>query len=339
MGIKRVLRWATCLLALCVVGCMSAAPRPTEAMRIQVVDADVALFWQVYDAVGAMDDRQQQLDYLQTHYLDAGTPGLTAFAEAKGYTAADYVDAIRAYPAYWDSVRPRTALAKDVLDRVEAHLPRFPEVYPRLRPATVYFEVGALRSAGTTREDKVLIGVEMATGDEGVDTRQMPAGLQRFFDGYFASRPLDNLDLLVVHELVHTQQRGERGSLLAQALYEGVADFVARQVTGRLPDLDYVRYGPAHDKEVKAAFVRDMHTNDYSGWLYNSIDNPFGTRDLGYYIGYAICAAYYAGAEDKQAAIAGMIELDYADAVAVERFVAASGYLDEGDAATPPARP
>ena len=316
--------------AVCILGAATAAPAWAQqpAPGVQVVDDDVARFWTAYDAVRATSDLDEQRDLFQRLYIDQGTPGLVAFMEAKGYTVDTYLDAIRAWPNYWDTVRPRTALAADALVRLEGHLERFREIYPDLRPAAVYFEVGALRSAGTTLDDKVLLGVEMATGDASVDISQMPAGLQRFFTSYFASKPLDNLDLLAVHEFVHTQERGERHTLLAQAVYEGVADFVAEKVTGRMPDLAYVTYGPANDAAIKAAFRQDMMANDYSGWLYNGTDNPFGVRDLGYYVGYAICAGYYERASDKAAAIKAMIELDFSDQQAVQSFVDASGYLD-----------
>ena len=271
----------------------------------------------------------EQRDLFQRLYIDQGTPGLAAFMEAKGYTADTYLNAIRAYPKYWDTVRPRTALAAGALDRLEGHLARMRALYPDLRPAGVYFEIGALRSAGTALGDKVLIGVEMAAGDDSVDVSQMPPGLQRFFGTYFASRPLDNLDLLATHEFVHTQQNGERQTLLGQAVYEGVADFVAEKAAGRLPNLPYVAYGPANDATIKAAFRKDMMENDYNGWLYNGMNNAFGVADLGYYVGYAITRRYYEQAADKALAIKTMLELDYADQAAVQAFVDASGYFDE----------
>jgi len=318
---------AAVILSLTAAQAVAQTSAPTPAVR--VVDSDVARFWSAYDAVRATEDAARQRALFQRLYVDAGTPGLAAFMEAKGYTVDTYLEAIRAYPNYWDTIRPRTALAAGALDRLETHLAKLAELYPDLRPAGVYFEVGALRSAGTTLDDKVLIGVEMATGDDSVDTSQMPERLQRFFASYFASRPLDNLDLLAVHEFVHTQERGERQTLLAQAVYEGVADFVAERATGRLPDLAYVAYGPANDAAVKAAFQTDMLGEDFSGWLYNSTDNAFGTRDLGYYVGYAICSRYYDRAPDKAAAIKAMIELDFADQAAVQAFVDASGYFAE----------
>lgn len=316
---------ATLLMALSPTSAALAQGRSPGA--IVVVSDDVARFWTAYDAVRQIPDPAQQEAEFQRLYIDQGTPGLHAFMEAKGYDAATYVAAINAYPRYWDTVRPRTALAFGALTRLEDHLDRFRALYPDLRPAGIYFEVGALRSGGTTLENKVLIGVEMATGDQSVDVSQMPERLQRFFTTYFASDPLANLDLLAVHEVVHTQERGERQTLLAQAVYEGVADFVAEQVTGRMPALAYVTYGPANDAAIKAAFRQDMLANDYSGWLYNGTDNAFGVRDLGYYVGYAIVSAYYARAADKPAAIKAMIELDFADQAAVQRFVDASSYF------------
>jgi hypothetical protein len=319
-------------------GCMGtiADPSPSapisreSSATIAVVTEDVDRFWEAYDAVRQAGDSAQQLSLLQKLYLDRGTPGLRAFMKAKDYTAQTYLDAILAYPKYWDSVRPKTGNARASLGRVTTYLDRFKQLYPDLKPASIYFEIGALRSAGTTLDDKVLIGVEMALGDPTVDTSQMPPELQRFFSRYFASKPADNLDLLIVHEAVHTQERGDRKNLLSQAIYEGVADFVAELVTGRMPDLPYVTYGPRNDPQIKAAFVRDMHMNDYSGWLYNGTDNAFGVRDLGYYVGYAICARYYARSADKSHAIREMIELDFADPLAVEAFATRSGYFTDG---------
>jgi len=324
----RKLAFAVAALTL-LTAAPAMAQTPSSPTNVQVVDADIARFWTAYDAVRASSDPTEQHALFQRLYIDQGTPGLVAFMEAKGYTTETYLNAIRAYPNYWETVRPRTALAAGALGRLEEHLARLHALYPELRPAGVYFEIGALRSGGTTLGDKVLIGVEMATGDDSVDISQMPANLQRFFGTYFASRPLENLDLLATHEFVHTQQGGERQTLLGQAVFEGVADFMAEKATGRLPSLPYIAYGPANDAAIKSAFAKDMAANDYSGWLYNGANNAFGVADLGYYVGYAITRRYYDRAADKSAAIKTMMELDYADQAAVQAFVDASGYFQE----------
>jgi len=322
---------AAMALLVSLTACMHSRPRaaPISSAAIALHTDDIDRFWIAFDAVQATTDPDLQRTTFQSLYLDRGSPGLEAFMEAKGYTIDDWLQAIHRYPRFWTTIRPRTRLGTQALVRTQDHLARLKALYPNLRPAGVYFEVGALRSAGTTQADKVLIGVEMATGDDTVDVSEMAPGLQRFFRTYFASRPLDNLDLLITHEVVHTQQTGPRQDLLSQAVYEGVADFVAEQAAGRLPDLPYVAYGPDHDAAIKAAFRKDMEGSDFSGWLYNGADGAFGVADLGYYVGYEIVRRYYERASDKSAAITRMIELDYSDPAAVRRFVAASGYFDE----------
>ena len=62
-------------------------------------------------------------------------------------------------------------------------------------------------------------------------------------------------------------------------------------------------------------------------WLYSNRTSEFGVRDLGYYVGYAICQQYYLKSVNKRQAIKTMIELDYNDEQALNRFVDQSGYF------------
>lgn len=318
------------ILAL-LSGLLCVPPSPAsaaQAARQPVVSSiDIDHFWQAYDEAVAAGDPARQLQILQTRYIDRGSAGLKALMEAKGYTAQSYVDTIRAHPRYWASIRPHTLRAPSAIAALQPQLRKFQALYPELRPASIYFAIGALKSSGTTQGDKVLIGAELASGDSEVDTSDMSPKMREWLTGYFASRPFETMTLLAVHEFVHTQERGPARDLLGQAVYEGVADFVAELVTGQVPALDYMRYGPRHEPAIKAAFVRDMHGEDTGGWLYNGTDNRFKVRDLGYYVGYAICASYYRKAGDKRAAVKRMIELDFSDKQAVEAFVAASGYF------------
>lgn len=56
-------------------------------------------------------------------------------------------------------------------------------------------------------------------------------------------------------------------------------------------------------------------------WLWSDAQNEFNMRDLGYYVGYAICEKYYNEAKDKKAAIKKLIELDYTNEAEIEAFV------------------
>lgn len=81
--------------------------------------------------------------------------------------------------------------------------------------------------------------------------------------------------------------------LLAQAITEGAADFIAKLVTEKQNGSVYMVYGREHEAELKERFKLDMFSGDTGNWLYNGSNVPHA--DLGYFMGYAICSAYYTG--------------------------------------------
>lgn len=299
----------------------------TGSVASTVESSDITRFWKAYDGIAATTDTAAQRHILQRDFLDPGSAGLKAFMQAKGYDADCYLDAIRRYPRFWASVRNGTLALAQRGGEFEPAIARFREIYPALRPATITFAIGCLRSSGTTLDDKILIGAELAGGDARTDVSELPERMRKHLSVYFRSEPATQLLLLNVHEYVHTQQRGPGTTLLAQAMYEGAADFVAERVSGQLPALPYVDYGRRHEAALKRDFQSEMRQPDWSGWLYNGPGNRYGVGDLGYYIGYAIMRDYYRRADDKPQALREIIELDYRDNAAVEAFLKKSGYL------------
>ncbi|MEJ7661626.1 MAG: hypothetical protein WKG07_19570 [Hymenobacter sp.] len=82
---------------------------------------------------------------------------------------AEWVSSIRQHPKFWNSIRPNTELAKTGAKNLEPYLVKFKKLYPSLRPASIYFTIGALRSGGTTQDSLVLIGAELVTGNSQTD--------------------------------------------------------------------------------------------------------------------------------------------------------------------------
>lgn len=293
-----------------------------------VVDTDIARFWAAFDAIRAAAPAER-LKLIQTLYIDPGTPGLHALMAARRYTAQEYVDAIAKWPKFWASVRPLTARSRAATVTLTGDVARFRRLYPRLRPATITYAVGILRTGGTTVGDKVLIGAELALGDDSVDVSELPEPLRTRLGTFFHSRPFANNAQNNIHEYVHTQQQETDGTLLQQSLREGVAELVAELITGRKPALPVYRYGPAHEAAIKARFVTEMNGDNYDNWLWNSAANPFGVSDLGYFVGYRIARRHYDAARDKKAAIKTLIELPYNDATAIRAFTDRTGYFRE----------
>lgn len=295
-----------------------------------VVTEDIDLFWTAFDRVQSTTDSLTQFKLLQELYVEKGTPGLKAFMEAKGYTTAAWLDCIRRYPKFWKSIRKKTYQVKTINKQLNPYLRKFRALYPALKPANIYFSIGAMRSGGTTQGDKVLIGAELATGDPEVDVSELPPNIKTWLTTYFGTYPFRDIVLLNMHEYVHTQQKESENSLLGQSLKEGAADFVAELITGKVPAMAYMSYGKANEVLLKGKFKEEMFLSSYGNWLYNGASNVHGVSDLGYFMGYAICKKYYDRAQDKKLAIKELIELDYGDEAAVELFLRKTNYFEEG---------
>lgn len=301
-----------------------------QQVKPQVSFSDVDNFWVAYDSIRSTPDSLQQLRYIQRLYIDKGTPGLRAFMEVRNYSGPEWVSLIRRYPRFWSSIRPHTLRARANAQQLEPQLQRLRQLYPALRPASIYFTVGALRSGGTVQGNKVLIGSELATGGPDVDVSEFAPARQAWLRRLYATQPGHNIVPLNVHEYVHTQQKGSGTTLLGQALYEGTCDLVAELVTGRPVPLPYMTYGPAHERELKDKFKVQMYSPYYLNWFYNQeSSNPAHVPDLGYYMGYAICKAYYNKAKDKRQAVKDLIELDCTNQAAAEALLRASRYYPE----------
>jgi hypothetical protein len=173
----------------------------------------------------------------------------------------------------------------------------------------------------------ILIGTEIATGNPTTDVSDFK---DKWLAGVFQNQRTDNIVPLNIHEYVHTQQTShDIVDLLGGCLQEGSADFITGLVIGRPMNTSYIVYGRAHEAELKKEFLRDMFSMAaFSRWLYNG-SNAKVMADLGYFMGYAICGAYYQHAANKQAAISDIIQLDYSDTAATEKFLKKSGYFTE----------
>ncbi|HDS1582005.1 TPA: hypothetical protein QEL15_004122 [Stenotrophomonas maltophilia] len=311
------------LLAALLLPCAALAAPP------QVAIDDIDRFWSTYDAVRAEPDAARRAALVQQRYIEPGSAGLHALMQVRNYTASEYAEAMRAWPRFWTSVRPLTANARTASATLERDLAEFRQLYPALRPASITYAVGILRTGGTTLGDKVLIGAEMALGDERVDVSELPEPMRSRLRIFYDSRPGANNAQNNLHEYVHTQQRETTGSLAQYVLREGVAEYVAERISGRRPALPFYAYGARHEAEIRARFIAGMDGDDLSDWLYNSSRNAFGVSDVGYYAGYRIAQEYMRQQPDEKAAIARMIELDYTDPAVVRAFIQASGWLQQ----------
>ncbi len=294
---------------------------------MKIVTSDLEHFWAANDAIQAERDTARHLAVLDSLFLRRATPGQRAMIEARNYRPQEYLDAIRRYPAFWNSLRENTKNTDRYNAQIEAGIHQLKTLYPNLTESTIYYTMGVFRSPGTGVDSLVLIGTEFALGDTLVDTSEFPPQMD-YVKRYYQINPVDYLDFLAVHEYVHTQQEEIVNNLLSQVLYEGVAEWLAVRVTGKASPWPAFAYGAENTGFVRERFEAQLFNwRKQRNWLWNDTENEFGVSDLGYYVGYTIADGYYRQAEDKEKAIAELIELDYNDEPAVERVVDASGYL------------
>lgn len=292
-----------------------------------IVTSDIDNFWIAYDKITTTKDSAQQYSYINKLFIEKGSPGLKAIMQARQYTDKSYIDAINNYPLFWNSIRENTFKAKGIAKDIETDIQKLKKIYPDLKPAKIYFTVGAFRTGGTTMDGMVLIGSEIAMADKNTVTKEFPKTLGNL-KPYFDTNPIDNIPFNNVHEYVHTQQKTTIGdNLLAQSVLEGVAEFVTVKATGKQSTAPAMSYGKANFGKVREKFATQMFDSFTGFWLYSNDENEFNVRDLGYYVGYAICEKYYEKATHKKQAIKEMIELDYNNEIELGKFVDKSGYF------------
>ena len=179
--------------------------------------------------------------------------------------------------------------------------------------------MGGFRGS-TVQRAGLLIGTEYLLAGPEIDTIELTMVERR------RRAPVTALLAMITHELIHNTQQPADGTLLSYAIREGMADFTAELVTGAPgTNAHLYPYGQAHGHELWKAFQREMLGKDAHNTLANSEqETTVKHRDLGYYIGYKICQAYYDQALNKQQAVTDMLMSQDSKA-----FLEQSGYVAE----------
>lgn len=286
-----------------------------------VIATDTDNFWKAYDKIKQEPDSSKQLKILKELFIDKASVGQKRLFEVRNYTPEEYIESINSYPKFYTSLRANFSRKNEIFDAAEKSLDRFKTIYPAMRPAKVYLGMGNFRTPGTTVDTLVLLGAELALGNTDLVTSELPDNLQ-YVKNYFKEQPIDNVGFLSVHEFVHTQQKEAMGTnLLSVALREGSAEFIAEQATNEASTLPALAYGNQNTAAIFEQFKKEMFNQTTGYWVWNNLENKFGNRDLGYYIGYALSKHHYDNTENKPQAIADLIELDYSNVKTVMAFV------------------
>ena len=273
-----------------------------------ILTLDIDHFWQAFDNLKNCKSHYDSITTIQNLYLDRATDGLRDFIERRDFSADEFVQAIQENGDFYQSVREKTLSVKQSEPLIQAVFDSLKTIYANFKPFKVCFAIGEMRTGGTTSQQFVLIGTELTTTG---DIAKIPTRIKG----------------IIAHESVHTQQKDrlDSNAVVCNQLYfclrEGAANFIGELTTGATNYNEVNEYGDAHEKELWMAFKSTLCTNNAADWLYNGATVKGKPADLGYYIGYKICQAYYNRHPDKRQAIADIIDMD--DPIS---FLQKSGY-------------
>jgi len=277
---------------------------PAQSAETMIHTDDVDLFYKVYDAA----DGHPTAEQLQRDYLDAGSEGLHNLAKLRNVSGVRIADTLSKHPELYVKARGCTAALPRVRERVEVALRNLVRLYPQARTPPVTIAVGRGKPVGVGSPVTGLqIGLEALCSAEWMN----PNVEDRFVH-------------VIAHEYAHVQQvrelvDDEHPTVLERSLIEGAAEFVAALTSGKTGYAHFDALTKGREREIETAFVADVDQTELSRWVDNSTMEK--GNDLGYWVGYRICKAYYQRATDKRQALREILELSDPHA-----FLAKSGW-------------
>jgi hypothetical protein len=303
-------------VAVLLAGCARPLQQTTSPSQTQFVFDDVHNFVRAYRQLATSTDSVAVLDSL---YLRAASPGLKLFREKYPFDAKALSAAIAQFPADYAGVEQRLQWMLGQRDSLRALIGTFGKHVPILAPLPVYFLVG--KHSGTASGSAVGALITIENG---------------------AVNPVrSNLPEFLIHEFTHIQQFsaigmdryqtifGPRKSLLALTIREGIAEFVADLITGRITQQRARAYLEANADDVWRRFRAEMCGVETGDWMWVRPKDPAQPSFVGYALGAEIARAFYENQRDKRAAIRTLLYVDdYPRFLRESKYALARGDLE-----------
>ncbi len=267
----------------------------TDPAKAEFITTDIPNFWKAFDQIDSK--RNPFRDYLNT-----GSDGLKDFIPHRIESAKNLLKVVKKKKADYTLVRDSSYEVTSYNGQIREAYHALKDLYPQAVFPPTYFVIGAFNSGGTSTDVGLIIGVEMQV-------------------------KMMIIPYIVAHELIHFNQHYDlkKRSLLKQSIMEGSADLVGEFISGGNINKTAMKYGDEHTDVLCKEFVEIMHDEAFHGWLYGSKGKKEGRpNDLGYWMGYRICEAYYNKASDKKQALYDILNIqDF------NEFLSESGYLSQ----------
>ncbi|WP_160138345.1 DUF2268 domain-containing putative Zn-dependent protease [Chryseobacterium sp. c4a] len=265
----------------------------TDPLGAILETKDAQNFWKAFDKMETSSTNPF------VEYIENGSPGVKSFIKNRIINADSLYATVKKNKEEY--LKTRNVLngigAKD--KKLKASYSALKYWYPNAKFSTVYFVYGRMNTGGNSSNEGISIGTELF-------------------------KNLDGVVPLIVHEMIHFQQNNKGGeTLLKQALTEGGADFIAEFVSGEPMNVKAFQYGEANSDKLYKEFVTRYKSDDLRDWFYWTSKIDDRPNDLGYWIGYKICEAYFNKQTDKHKAVHDILNIE--DPFL---FLKESGFLD-----------
>lgn len=277
---------------------------PDEA---RIITSDIAHFWWAFDDATPGND----FKVFSEEYLERGSVGLKDFVRLKIGNAGNLARSVWTHSKYYASVRSSTLAIYSEEGKIHKSFRKLREIYPEALFPDVFFLIGSMNSGGISTNEGIIIAAELFS-----KTASSPVDELNVWEKSVI-QTTEKIPEVVAHELIHFQQNFGKDpeSLLERSIAEGSADFLSEIIAGaQINELQH-EYGERHELTLWNEFREAMYGRDLSQWLYNGgavaakgepIERP---ADLGYFVGYKICQAYYGKAADRKKAVKDMLNI------------------------------
>ena len=285
--------------------------------QTKVFTQDISNFFVAFDSVYKKPNKAEQLNIVQTLYVDKASDGLKDFIALGGGNTLKWLNYILYNRDYLMKMRPYLENLSSQIPTIQTKLANVKHFYPAFKDGNIYFIIGCGLVGGSPNKqtNNLILGAEVLVTEK--SEWAVPSA---------------------IHEFIHLQQKDGNGQLLTQTISEGVAEFLSEVFFGRELASNgfapHITFGTKNEKVVWKKFKTEMFiiNNGYLGWLYGS--KSFSGReiqDLGYFVGYKICKSYYEKTNDKVLAIKTLLELDLSSNENIREFILQSGYIIGND--------
>ncbi len=272
--------------------------------KAKFVTEDIHRFWESYERY--LKDTSNALEIFKQNYFNKASEGMSDYMGLKVSSINKFVAHIKLHPKLYSTIKNNTLKIDNFKTKFNQSFKNLKSIYPDAKFPDVYFIIGALTSGGTVSEAGLLIGANQMCKDELTNLDELDFGEKLLIN------KIEMLPNVVAHELIHFQQDAmvKDTITLGYAIEEGMADFIGELISGKSANPQLNIWVKGKEQKVWNKFKKDMYFDRYNSWIAN-YDNASDENfpDLGYWIGYEICKAYYENTKDKKRAIYDMLHI------------------------------